>query len=86
MQESKWASTVVLVDADYLDSVAQDLTVNFGRMLNREIAEGDLCHWLDCVALDGGLRQKRMMCRCIFCIQKRKRLLHILNLRFLRKI
>lgn len=56
MQESKWAPTVVLVDADYLDSVALDLTVNFERMLNRRIAEGDLCHWLDCLALDGGLR------------------------------
>ena len=56
MQETKWAPAVILVDADYLDAVALDLTVNFERMLNRRVATADLCHWLDCVALDGGLR------------------------------
>lgn len=75
MQESKWASTVVLVDADYLDSVAQDLTVNFGRMLNREIAEGDLCHWLDCVALDGGLRPEKNDVQVHFLHAKEKKAL-----------
>lgn len=47
---------VVLVDADYLDRVAADLTLNFGRMIGRSIAKADLCHWLDCVLLDGALR------------------------------
>ena len=47
---------VVLVDADYLDRVAADLTLNFGRMIGRNIAKADLCHWLDCVLLDGALR------------------------------
>ena len=56
MQETKWAPAVILVDADYIDAVALDLTVNFERMLNRRVATADLCHWLDCVALDGGLR------------------------------
>ena len=46
---------VVLVDADYLDRVAADLTLNFGRMIGRSIAKADLCHWLDCVLLDGAL-------------------------------
>lgn len=72
MQETKWAPTVVLVDADYLDSVAQDLRVNFGRMLNREIAEGDLCHWLDCVALDGGLRPEKNEVQVHFLHTKEK--------------
>lgn len=53
---SKWAPVVVLVDADYLDRVAADLTLNFGRMIGRSIAKADLCHWLDCVLLDGALR------------------------------
>lgn len=56
MQTTKWAPTVILVDADYLDTVALDLTVNFERMLNRRISAADLCHWIDCVLLDGGLR------------------------------
>lgn len=56
MQNNKWASSVILVDADFLDTVAFDLTVNFERMLGRRIEKGDLCHWLDCIALDGGLR------------------------------
>ena len=56
MQNSKWAPVVVLVDADYLDRVAADLTLNFGRMIGRSIAKADLCHWLDCVLLDGALR------------------------------
>lgn len=52
---AQWAPSVILVDADYLDRVAFDLIVNFERMIGRRIPEGDLCHWLDCVALDGGL-------------------------------
>ncbi len=56
MQETKWAEAVILIDADFLDNVAFDLTVNFERMLNRRIPQADLCHWLDCIALDGGLR------------------------------
>lgn len=51
-----WADNVVLTDADYLDRVAFNLIVNFERMINRRIPTGDLCRWLDCVALDGGLR------------------------------
>ena len=56
MQKEKWASSVILIDADHIDNVAFDLIVNFERMLGRRISNADLCHWLDCVALDGGLR------------------------------
>lgn len=56
MQENKWASSVILVDADHIDIVTLDLIVNFERMLGRNIPKADLCHWLDCIALDGGLR------------------------------
>jgi hypothetical protein len=54
--ESNWSETVILVDADYVDSVAFQLTVNFERMLGRRIPKADLAQWLVCVALDGGLR------------------------------
>lgn len=52
----RWTPSVILVDGDYLDRVAFDLIVNFERMIGRRIPKGNLCHWLDCIALDGGLR------------------------------
>ena len=55
-QETKWSENVMLVDADYVDMVAFNLIVNFERMLGRRIPKADLAKWVDCVALDGGLR------------------------------
>lgn len=51
-----WRENVILVDAAYLDSVAFNLSVNFERMLERRIPKADMARWVDCVALDGGLR------------------------------
>lgn len=48
--------TTILVDADYLDHAAFELTVNFERMLERRIQKLDISRWVDYVALDGGLR------------------------------
>lgn len=56
MKETKWSENIILVDADYVDKVAFDLTVNFERMLGRQIPRADMAKWLECVALDGGLR------------------------------
>lgn len=47
---------IILVDTAHLDRVAFDLIVNFERMLGRQIPKGDFPRWLDCIALDGGLR------------------------------
>lgn len=55
MQSTSLAPIVILIDADHLDHVAFDLIVNFERMLGRRIPQADLAHWLDCIALDGGL-------------------------------
>lgn len=57
MKETKWEENVILVDADYVDKVAFDLIVNFERMLGRRIPQTDMAQWLECVALDGGLRE-----------------------------
>ena len=57
MNEAKWHENVILADADYIDKVAFNLTVNFERMLNRRIPKADMARWADCVALDGGLRE-----------------------------
>lgn len=51
----EWSPNIILVDADYVDRVTFNLTVNFERMINRRIPRADLAKWLDCVALDGGL-------------------------------
>lgn len=59
-------SNVVIVDADYLGCVAFDLTVNFERMLERRVEPADLARWLDCLALDGGIRPGENTIQCVF--------------------
>lgn len=56
VNRAKWKENVILVDADYVDKVVFNLTVNFERMLERHIPQADMAMWADCVALDGGLR------------------------------
>lgn len=56
---TKWSRNIILVDGDYVDSVAFNLSVNFERMLGRRIPKADLARWIDCVALDGGMRESR---------------------------
>lgn len=52
----KWSENVIIADADYIDRVAFDLTVNFERMIGRRIPKADMAQWCVCAALDGGLR------------------------------
>lgn len=47
---------VIIADADYIDHVAFNLIVNFERMLMRRIPSADIARWIDCIALDGGMR------------------------------
>ena len=51
-----WTENMILVDAEYVDRVAFDLIVNFGRMIGRRIPAADLARWIECVALDGGMK------------------------------
>ena len=57
MNEMKWKENVILVDADYVDKVSFDLIVNFERMIGRRIPQADMAQWIECTALDGGLRE-----------------------------
>ena len=57
MNEIKWTENVILADADYVDGVAFDLTVNFERMLGRRVPLADMAQWVECVALDGGMKE-----------------------------
>lgn len=53
---ARWCENVIIADADHIDRVAFNLTVNFERMLGRRIPPADMARWIDCVALDGGVR------------------------------
>ena len=48
---------IIIIDADYADRVAFDLTVNFERMLERQIPKADTARWMEYLALDSGMRQ-----------------------------
>ena len=52
----KLSENIILADADYLDYVAFQLSVQFERMIGRRIPKADLSQWAVDVALDGGLR------------------------------
>lgn len=56
LKNDKWSENVILVDGDYADAVAFDLIVNFERIIGRRIPKADTARWIDCIALDGGLR------------------------------
>ena len=66
LQDIKWSENVILVDADYVDKVAFNLIVNFERMLGRRIPQADLARWIDCVALDGGIREGEQETQVVF--------------------
>lgn len=52
------SENIIIADADYIDYVAFQLSVQFERMLNRRIPPADLSRWAINVALDGGVRVK----------------------------
>lgn len=72
LQEGKWSENVILVDADYVDKVAFNLIVNFERMIGRRIPQADMARWLECIALDGGLRNGSHETQVVFIHQKAK--------------
>ena len=72
LQEVRWSENVILADADYIDRVAFNLIVNFERMIGRRIPQADIAHWIDCVALDGGIREGEHETLVILIHQKGK--------------
>ena len=54
---TRWCENVIIADGDYIDAVAFNLIVNFERMIGRRIPKADMARWIDCVALDGGVRE-----------------------------
>lgn len=53
----KLSENMIIADADYIDYVAFQLTVQFERMIDRRLPPVDLSQWIVDIALDGGLRQ-----------------------------
>lgn len=65
-------NNVILVDADYVDKVAFNLIVNFERMIGRRIPQADFAKWIDCVSLDGGIREGEQETQVILLHDKQK--------------
>lgn len=53
--EIKFADTVILMDAAYVDRVAGDLSWHFGEVVGRKLPKADLPVLLECLSLDGGI-------------------------------
>ena len=70
LQEGKWSENVILVDADYVDKLAFNLIVNFERMIGRRIPQADMARWLECIALDGGMRNGNHETQVVLIHQK----------------
>lgn len=83
MQDNRWSESsaqgrlqsenVILVDADYVDKVAFNLIVNFERMIGRRIPQADMAKWIDCIALDGGIREGEQGTQVILLHDKQKK-------------
>ena len=72
LQAVRWSENVILADGDYIDRVAFNLIVNFERMLGRRIPQADIARWIDCVALDGGIREGEHETQVVLIHQKGK--------------
>ena len=68
--EAQWSENIIIADADYVDSVTFDLIVNFERMIGRRIPAADLARWIDCVALDGGIREGKHQTQVVLIHRK----------------
>ena len=53
---TNWSENIIIADANYVDNVAFNLIVNFERIIERRIPPADLAQWVECVAMDGGMR------------------------------
>lgn len=69
----KWSENVIIADADYIDNVAFNLIVNFERMIGRHIPQADMARWIDCISLDGGLREGKHQTQVVLIHHKNLR-------------
>ncbi len=55
-KELKFADKVILMDAAYINKVAADLSRHFAPMVGRTLPKADLSVFLECVAMDAGIK------------------------------
>ena len=70
---------VIIIDADFADRVAFDLIVNFERMLGRRVHNADIARWIDCLALDGGVREGKQQTQVALVHSREKRKMDYFN-------
>lgn len=68
--EVKFAETVILIDAAYLDRVAGDLSRHFGEVVGRKLPKADLPLLLECLSLDGGIPMGENAIQVLFIYDK----------------
>lgn len=73
------SENVIIVDAEYINKVAFDLIVNFERMIGRRIPPADMARWIDCIALDGGVREGEHETQVVLIHDKESRRLDNFN-------
>ena len=52
----KFANTVLLIDVAFIEDVASDFRRHFSALLGRELPKADLALFLECIALEAGVR------------------------------
>ena len=67
------SENVIIVDADYIDDVAFNLTLNFERMLDRRIPAADFSQWIVNIALDGRMKPGNHETQVVVLHDKAKR-------------
>jgi len=70
-QAAVTCDNMIIADADFIDKVAFDLIVNFERMIGRRIPKADMARWIDCVALDGGVREGKEQTQVVLIHNKK---------------
>lgn len=71
--EMKFAETVILIDAAYVDRVAVDLSRHFGEVVGRKLPKADLPVLLECLSLDGGILLGENIIQVLFIYDKESR-------------
>lgn len=72
MEQVKLKKRVILVDADYVDTIAGDMARYFSSQIGREVGKADLPGWLTCCALDCGMQAEQADVQVIFVHSAKK--------------
>jgi len=68
--ELKFAEKVILIDAIYINKVANDLRQHFSQVIGRELPKADLPVFLECVAMDAAIQPGANTLQVLFVYDK----------------